>query len=151
LYHGHGGADRLRDPEGRRSAGRLRHAGASATLPRVSARGTRSAAQRREIAIDARTLERIRHAPLRAEAEAALRRDEEVTLLTGGVDPGAPVETVVLSSGRAAQTAGAHVSRGLWSGGRLHTDVGIHALDPDGTCFCRDCEMAGGHCVDDDE
>jgi len=147
----HGGPDRLRHPEGRRPAGRLRHSGASATLPRVSARGTTSAAQRREIAIDARTLDRIRHAPLRTEAEAALRRGEGVTLLSGGADLAAPVETVVLSSGRAAQTAGAHVSRGLWSGGRLHTDAGIHALDLDGACFCRDCETAGGHCVDDDE
>jgi hypothetical protein len=125
--------------------------GASATLPRVRAPRTRRAAQRSEVAIDARTLDRIRHALLRVEAEAALRRGEGVTLLSGGADPGAPVETVVLSSGRAAQTAGAHVSRGLWSGGRLHTDAGIHALDPDGACFCRDCEMAGGHCVDDDE
>jgi hypothetical protein len=43
------------------------------------------------------------------------------------------------------------VSRGLWSGDRLLTDAGGHALDADGSCFCRDCEMAGGHCVDDDE
>jgi hypothetical protein len=111
----------------------------------------RAAAQSTGVAITARSLDRILHAPLRAEAEAALTRGEGVTLLRGGADPGAPVETLVLTTGRAAQTGGAHVTRGLWSGGRLHTDAGIHALDQDGVCFCRDCEMAGGHCLDDDE
>jgi hypothetical protein len=110
------------------------------------------AARRRgaEVAITARTLDRIRHPPLRAEAEAALGRGEAVRLLSGGAD-GAIVETLVASTGRAAQSSGRHVSRGVWSGDRLLTDAGGHALDADGGCFCRDCETAGGHCVDDDE
>jgi hypothetical protein len=126
----------------------LRRPGAFDNLPRVSAKT--AARQRAEVAITGRTLDRIRHAPLRVEAETALARGEVVMLLTGGAADAA-VETLVTSSGRCAQSAGGHVSRGVWSGGRLHTDAGIHALDPDGACFCRDCEMAGGHCVDDDE
>ena len=109
------------------------------------------AAQGGEVAITAAALDRITHAVLRAEAEGALARGETAALLTGRGDGGAVVETLVLSTGRAAQTAGGHVHRGIWSGGRLHTDAGVHALDPDGACFCRDCEMAGGYCVDDDE
>ncbi len=104
-----------------------------------------------EVVLGARTLGRIRHAVLRPEAEAAIARGERVTLLSGGADPDAPVETLLLPGGRAVQSAGGHVSRGTWTGGRLHTDAGIHALDADGLCFCRDCEAAGGFCVDDDE
>jgi hypothetical protein len=104
-----------------------------------------------EVAVTAGTLDRITHAVLRAEAEAALGRGEAARLLGGRGEGGAVVETLVLSTGRAAQTTGGHVHRGTWSGGRLHTDAGCHALDPDGACFCRDCETAGGYCVDDDE
>jgi hypothetical protein len=104
-----------------------------------------------DVAVTADTLARIGHAVLRADAEAALGRGDSVTLLTGRGEGGVVVETLVASSGRAAQTAGEYVHRGTWSGGRLHTDAGCHALDRDGACFCRDCEMAGGHCVDDDE
>lgn len=103
------------------------------------------------VVVTAGTLGRITSAVLRAEAEAALGRGESATLHTGRGEGGAVVETLVLSSGRAAQTAGGHVHRGTFGGGRLHTDSGCHALDLDGACFCRDCEMAGGHCVDDDE
>jgi hypothetical protein len=104
-----------------------------------------------ELAVTATTLDRIGHAVLRAEAAAALGRGELATLLRGRGEGGVGIETLVLSSGRAAQSAGEHVHRGTWSGGRLHTDAGCHALDPDGACFCRDCETAGGYCVDDDE
>lgn len=104
-----------------------------------------------EIALAPGTVERITHGALRAEAAAALARGERAALVTGRAEGGAAVETLVLSTGRAAQTAGGVVHRGTWSGGRLHTDAGCHALDPDGACFCRDCEMAGGYCVDDDE
>jgi hypothetical protein len=99
--------------------------------------------------ITARTLGGIRHETLRADAEAALGRGEAVRLLRGGA--GGAVETLVLASGRAAQSGGSHVIRGVWSGERLLTDAGGHALGTDGGCFCRDCEMALGHCVDDDE
>lgn len=107
--------------------------------------------RRDEIAIAKGTLERVRHAALRAEAAAALARGERVTLFTGtqGTEQ---VETVVLEpSGRAAQSAGETVLRGEWRGGRLVADEGGHLLDPDGFCFCRSCEAAGGYCVDDDE
>jgi hypothetical protein len=103
------------------------------------------------VAVTAQTLDRITHAVLRAEAEAALNRGESATLHAGRGEDGAVVETLVLSTGRAAQTTGGYVHRGTWSGARLHTDAGCHALDRDGACFCRDCEMAGGYCVDDDE
>jgi hypothetical protein len=112
---------------------------------------TGTARSEAEVPVTAGTLDRITHAVLRAEAAAALGRGESVALRTGRGDGGAVVETLVLSTGRAAQTAGGHVHRGTWSGGRLHTDAGCHALDPDGACFCRDCETAGGYCVDDDE
>lgn len=104
-----------------------------------------------EVAISAASLDRISHGALRVEAEEALRRGDAAALVTGHGEGGAIVETLVLSTGRAAQTAGGHVHRGTWSGGRLHTDAGCHALDADGACFCRDCEMAGGYCIDDDE
>jgi hypothetical protein len=104
-----------------------------------------------EVALTAGTLARITHAVLRAEAEAALARGESAALLTGRGEGGGVIETLVLSTGRGAQTAGLTVHRGTWSGGRLHTDAGCHALDADGACFCRDCETAGGYCVDDDE
>jgi hypothetical protein len=103
-----------------------------------------------EIAITARTLGRVRHAALRADAEAALARGEPVRLVEGGAG-GARVETVVVGGGRAGQSAGAHVTRGVWTGARLAADAGGHLLDADGVCFCRDCEAAQGYCVDDDE
>jgi hypothetical protein len=103
-----------------------------------------------ETAIEAGTLRRIRHAPLRAEAREALARGERVTLLAAGAGEGR-VETLVLGARRAAQCAGTTVVRGEWTGERLLTDDGGHALGADGACFCRDCETAGGFCVDDDE
>jgi hypothetical protein len=102
------------------------------------------------VAIGAETLRRIRHAPLRAEAQAALARGERVRLLA--TEAGEErVETLLLGSRRAAQCSGTSVVRGEWTGERLLTDDGGHALGADGACFCRDCEMAGGFCVDDDE
>lgn len=103
-----------------------------------------------EVAVTERTLERIRHPALRAEAEAALARGEPVRLVVGGAQ-GARVETVVAGGGRAGQSGGSHVMRGIWTAGRLATDAGGHLLDADGVCFCRDCEAAQGYCVDDDE
>lgn len=100
--------------------------------------------------VTAGTLERIRHPALRAEAAAALGRGEAVRLVVGG-QGGDRVESVVLGGGRAAQSAGGHVSRGVWTGAGLATDAGGHLLDGDGACFCRDCEAASGYCVDDDE
>jgi hypothetical protein len=65
---------------------------------------------------------------------------------------GGRVETLVFSpSGRGAQSSGTFVHWGSWSGDRLATDRGGHLLGADSVCFCRSCEMAGGHCVDDDE
>lgn len=93
----------------------------------------------------------IRHAPLLAIAAEAAARGEAVALVVGA-QGSTRIETVVLTpSLRAAQTAGTAVTWGSWSGDRLLADVGGHVLDADGTCFCRDCEMAGGFCVDDDE
>lgn len=103
------------------------------------------------IAVTSGTLGVVRHAILRAEAEAALAHGETVRLLEGRSAEGARVETVVIGSGRAAQSAGSHWVRGVWTSGRLATDVGDHLLDRDGVCFCRDCEAAAGNCVDDDE
>jgi hypothetical protein len=108
---------------------------------------TRSAAER---AVTGSTLVRIRHPELRADAEAALARGEAVRLVEGGAE-GARVETVVVGGGRAGQSAGGHVIRGVWTGARLAADAGGHLLDADGVCFCRDCEAAQGYCVDDDE
>jgi hypothetical protein len=93
----------------------------------------------------------IRHAPLRALAAEAIARGESVELLVGAQGD-TRIETIVLRpSLRAAQTAGYAVTRGSWSGERLLTEAGGHTMDVDGTCFCRDCETAGGFCVDDDE
>ena len=102
-----------------------------------------------ETEIGARTLGRIRHAGLRALAAEAVARGEAVRLVAGG---GAErVETVVMGGSRAAQSAGDGVAWGTWSGSRLQTDRGLHLLDADGCCFCRDCETAEGLTGDDDE
>jgi hypothetical protein len=57
----------------------------------------------------------------------------------------------VLGPSRAAQSAGEDVVWGSWSGSRLRTDRGLHLLDADGCCFCRECEIAEGLAGDDDE
>jgi hypothetical protein len=107
------------------------------------------AAALRETEIGASTLGRIRHAALRALAAEAFARGEPVRLVTGrGPEP---VETVVMGASRAAQSAGDGVVRGSWSGSRLQTDRGLHLLDADGFCFCRECETAEGLTGDDDE
>ncbi len=103
------------------------------------------------VTLTAATLDAVRHSALRAEAESALARQEPVRLLVGTSADGARVETIVTGSSRAAQSTGGHVIRGVWTSGRLATDAGDHLLDADGACFCRDCEAAGGNCVDDDE
>jgi hypothetical protein len=103
------------------------------------------------VAVTVPTLGVVQLEPLRAEAEAALGRGERVQLLTGRSEEGGPVETLVLApSGAALQSSGTYVHRGEWSGGRVVTDKG-HLLDVDGSCFCRDCEAAGGYTLDDDE
>jgi hypothetical protein len=103
----------------------------------------------RETEIRAGTLSRIRHPGLRALAAEALARGESVRLVTGaGAEP---VETVVTSGSRAAQSAGEGTVAGTWSGSRLQTDRGLHLLDADGFCFCRECETAEGLTGDDDE
>lgn len=103
----------------------------------------------RETKIGPRTLARIRHPALRALAAEALARGEGATLVVGrGEDP---VETVVVGGARAAQSAGEGVVHGSWSGSRLRTDRGLHLLDADGCCFCRECETAAGLGGDDDE
>ena len=89
--------------------------------------------------------------PIRIEANQAILRGERVQLLVGRGEEGERVETLVLEpSGKAAQSSGEYVHRGDWNGTRLLTDKG-HTLDVDGTCFCRDCETAGGYTIDDDE
>jgi hypothetical protein len=105
----------------------------------------------REIPITARALARVRHEGLRGLAAEALARGEPVRLVVGaGADPG-PVETLVLGPSRAVQSAGEGVVWGSWSGSRLRTDRGLHLLDADGHCFCRECETAAGLAGDDDE
>jgi hypothetical protein len=97
------------------------------------------------------TLAVVQLESLRAEASAALGRGEKVQVVVGKGDGGERVETHVFApSGRASQSSGSHVHRGDWSGGRLVMEKG-HLLDADGSCFCRDCETAGGYTVDDDE
>lgn len=103
----------------------------------------------RETELGPRTLARVRHPALREIAAAALARGEPVRLVAGG--GAAPVETVVAAGGRAAQSAGEGVVWGTWSGSRLRTDRGLHLLDADGCCFCRECETAAGLTGDDDE
>jgi hypothetical protein len=103
----------------------------------------------RETEIRAGTLPRIRHPALRALAADALARGEPVRLVTGAGPE--PVETVVASASRAAQSAGDGIVSGTWSGSHLRTDRGLHLLDADGYCFCRECETAEGHTGDDDE
>ncbi len=87
---------------------------------------------------------------LRGEARAALERGEPVRLLTGTSAGGGRVETLLFAKGDGAQSTGYFVHRGSWSGARLLTTRG-HLLDPDGDCFCRDCEAAKGYTLDDDE
>ncbi len=99
--------------------------------------------------ITARALARIRHPALRALAAEALARGEAVRLVTGGGPES--VETVVTAGSRAAQSAGEAVVLGTWSGSRLQTDRGLHLLDADGFCFCRECETAEGIAGEDDE
>jgi hypothetical protein len=86
----------------------------------------------------------VQHEPLRAHAADALAQGEKVLLLVGTLEDGARVETLVFTpSGRAAQTTGHWVFSGLWNGAQVLTLNG-HALDRDGTCFCRACELANG-------
>lgn len=97
------------------------------------------------------TLALVQLEPLRAEASAALARGESVELRVGVAEEGERVETLLFApSGKAVQSSGTYVHRGDWSGVRLVTDKG-HLLDPDGACFCRDCEAARGYTLDDDE
>jgi hypothetical protein len=97
------------------------------------------------------TLAIVQIEPLRAEAAAALGRGEKVQVVVGKGDGGDRVETLIFApSGKASQSSGSYVHRGDWSGSRLVTEKG-HLLDADGSCFCRDCETAGGYTVDDDE
>lgn len=103
------------------------------------------------VELTARSLDLVVHPVLRAEAEAALAHGEAVLLIEGVSPDGSRVETVVTGLARATQSAGGHMIRGAWSSGRLATDAGDHLLDADGVCFCRDCEAAGGNCIDDDE
>jgi hypothetical protein len=107
----------------------------------------------REVPVGSDDLRLIRHVALRAAAAEALGRGEDVRLIAGPDREGERVETIVFpASRRAAQSAGTlGIVWGEWSGARLLTDHGGHMLGPDGTCFCRDCEMAGGYCIDDDE
>ncbi len=101
--------------------------------------------------VTAETLDRIQFAPLREEARAALAQDESVSLLVGTQEEGARVETVVFSpSGRAAQSTGSWVFSGLWNGAQVLTLNG-HALDKDGSCFCRACERANGYENEDED
>jgi hypothetical protein len=103
----------------------------------------------RETEIRVATLAHVRHPALRSLAGEALARGEAVRLVSGrGPEP---VETVVVGSSRAAQSAGEGVVWGTWSGSRLQTDRGLHLLDADGFCFCRECETAEGLTGDDDE
>lgn len=97
------------------------------------------------VRVTAGTLDQIRFEPLRAEATAALARGEAVGLLVGAQDEGARVETLVFApSGRAAQSTGTWVFSGLWNGAQVLTQQG-HALDRDGSCFCRACDAANGY------
>jgi hypothetical protein len=94
--------------------------------------------------VTAERLEQVQFEPLRAHAAEALGRGEAVELLVGGLEDGARVETLVFTpSGRAAQSTGSWVYSGLWNGAQVLTIQG-HALDRDGTCFCRACELANG-------
>ena len=103
------------------------------------------------VGVTAETLGSIQFEPLRAEATAALARGEAVGLLVGAQEEGARVETILFApSGRGAQSTGSWVFSGLWNGAQLLTLNG-HALDRDGSCFCRACETANGYTLDDEE
>jgi hypothetical protein len=110
----------------------------------------RVAADTTPIPVTADTLDQIEFEPLRAQAAEALAQGEPVVLLVGAQDEGARVETILFAaSGRAAQSTGTWVFSGLWNGGQVLTLSG-HALDADGTCFCRACETAIGYGRDED-
>jgi hypothetical protein len=97
------------------------------------------------VRVTAESLDQIRSEPLRAEASAALARGEAVGLLVGTQDEGARVETLLFApSGRAAQSTGTWIFSGLWNGAQVLTQQG-HALDRDGSCFCRACDAANGY------
>jgi hypothetical protein len=103
------------------------------------------------VRVTAESLALIQFEPLRAEAAEALAGGESVSLLVGTQDEGARVETILLSpSGRAAQSTGSWVFSGLWNGAQLLTQNG-HALDHDGSCFCRACDAANGHEFKDED
>jgi hypothetical protein len=103
------------------------------------------------VPVSAFSLDLVQVAPLRYEAAAALGRLETVQLIVGTSDDGVRVETLLFApTGKAVQSQGEYVHRGEWNGSRLLTDKG-HLLDADGSCFCRDCEAAGGYTLDDDE
>ena len=110
----------------------------------------RVAADTTPLPVTAETLGQIQFEPLRVQAAEALARGEPVVLLVGKQEEGTRVETILFAgSGRAAQSTGTWVFSGLWSGGQLLTLNG-HALDPDGSCFCRACETAIGFGRDED-
>lgn len=101
--------------------------------------------------LTAEGLARVAHAELRAEAQAALDRGEEVRLVEG-TSEGQLVQTVVLGAkGRAGQSLGSTVLWGEWLDGRLHTASGGHMMDHDGRCTCQACDLAAGYFGDDDE
>jgi sugar (pentulose or hexulose) kinase len=120
-----------------------------ATRKGGAGRGEEAAAT--AVPVTAATLAVVQIEPLRAEAAEALGRGEKVQVVVGMGDGGDRVETLVFTaSGKGSQSSGIYVHRGDWTGGRLVTEKG-HLLDADGSCFCRDCETAGGYTVDDDE
>jgi hypothetical protein len=89
--------------------------------------------------------------PLRALALDALAQGEAVGLLVGVQEQGARVETLLFTpSGRAAQSTGSWVFSGLWNGAQVITMNG-HALDRDGSCFCRTCDAANGYELRDED
>jgi len=147
-------------PAARKGAGRKAKAPARSAKRKVAARPKarskgRKAASRKApstpISVTTATLSLVQFEPLRTEAVAALSRGETVELRTGTGEEGGRVETLVFApSGKAVQSLGVYVHRGDWNGERLLTDK-AHLLDPDGCCFCRDCETAGGYTLDDDE
>ncbi len=114
----------------------------TATRPQTS---SRSATFEPPIPLTSERLDLVQSEPLRAEAREALARTESVGLLVGVQEEGARVETLLFSpSGRAAQSTGSWVFSGLWNGAQVLTPSG-HALDRDGSCFCRACDAANGY------
>lgn len=97
------------------------------------------------IRVTAESIDRIQFEPLRDLASDALAQGEAVGLLVGAQEEGARVETLLFTpSGRGAQSTGSWVFSGLWNGAQLLTLNG-HALDRDGSCFCRACDAANGY------